>query len=360
MRATGAQVVKIAVTAKSLADCLLVAEACRPPGPPHSGSTTPELAKTVVIAMGPSGIATRVVPARFGSSWTYAGEAAPGQIPLEVLLDSYRLRSQSAATAVYGLLGAPTSHSLSPAIHNANFGALGVDAVYLPLEAASIDDFVGFATDRRIDLRGASVTAPFKVAALDILSERDDMVARVGAVNSLRRGERGWSGKNTDAPALAATLPAEVGPGMRAAVLGAGGAARAAVLALRTRGAAPVVYTRRATQAMTFDGEGTPLKRGLPEPGSWDLLVNATPVGTFPAVDETPIPGALLTGRAVYDLVYNPRVTRLQREAMAAGCVVVSGFEMLIRQAALQAEWWTGRPPDTAAMRAASGRPTTL
>jgi shikimate 5-dehydrogenase len=111
---------------------------------------------------------------------------------------------------------------------------------------------------------------------------------------------------------------------------------------------------------MTFDGEGTPLKRGLPEPGSWDLLVNATPVGTFPAVDETPIPAALLTGRAVYDLVYNPRVTRLQREAMAAGCVVVSGFEMLIRQAALQAEWWTGRPPDTAAMRAASGRPTTL
>jgi len=342
MRAKGAEIVKIAVTARRLTDCLALADACAAPG------------QTVLIAMGPSGVATRVLPSRFGSCWTYAGEAAPGQLPLDTLLDCYRVRLHSDSTAIYGLVGAPTAHSLSPAIHNASFAAAGLDAVYLPLEAASVDDFVAFATDLRIDLRGASVTAPFKVAALRILREQDAMVMQAGSVNTLRRGAQGWSGRNTDIPALAATLPAEMGPNARAAILGAGGAARAAVFALRERGAIPVVYTRRPNADGVFDHAGTPLRSGLPAPGSWDVLVNATPVGTFPAVEETPIPAALLSGRVVYDLVYNPPVTRLQREASAAGCTVVGGLEMLIRQAGLQAAWWTGQPPTAEVMRQAA------
>jgi 3-dehydroquinate dehydratase/shikimate dehydrogenase len=345
MRATGAAIVKIAVTARRLTDCLALADAC-------AGS-----APRALIAMGQAGIATRVLPSRFGSCWTYAGHAAPGQVPLDTLLDRFRVRLQSDATAIYGLAGAPTAHSLSPAIHNANFAAAGLDAVYLPLEAASVDDFVAFATDPRIDLRGASVTAPFKVAALAILNERDGLVDAAGTVNTLRRDARAWSGRNTDIPALSATLPPEVGSGSRAAVLGAGGAARAAVFALRDRGAIPVVHTRRPNADGVFDDAGTPLRSGLPTPGSWDVLVNATPVGTFPAVEETPMPAALLTGSVVYDLVYNPPITRLQRDASAAGCTVVGGLEMLLRQAELQATWWTDQAPSAEAMRRAALAP---
>jgi 3-dehydroquinate dehydratase/shikimate dehydrogenase len=345
MRATGASVVKLAVTARRLADCLLLADL----GYDAAGD------RTVLIAMGTPGVPTRVLPSRFGSCWTYGGDAAPGQVDVGTLVDGYRVRQQSSSTAIYGLLGSPLAHSVSPAMHNAFFAAARLDAVYLPLEAESIDDFLAFACDARVALRGASITAPFKVGATAFVAEIDAVAASAGAVNTVRRDAHGWIGTNTDVPALLSTLPPALDvASSRVAVLGAGGAARAVVVALRGRGARPTVYSRRTQADGSFDSAGTPLLSGLPPRGSWDVLVNATPVGTYPATDDTPIPLSLLNEGLVYDLVYNPPVTRLQREARGAGCAVIGGLEMLVRQAELQAEFWTGLGPPAGVMRRAA------
>jgi shikimate 5-dehydrogenase len=145
--------------------------------------------------------------------------------------------------------------------------------------------------------------------------------------------------------------------GMRGAVVGTGGAARAVVVALAERGALVTVYGRREDRARQVAGlaDGGVARVGLPSTGTFDLLVNATPVGMWPAVDVAPVePSALSRGVIVYDLVYNPRRTRLLRHAEAAGCVAISGLEMLIAQAERQFEWWTGMKAPREVMRAAA------
>ncbi|MFP5378462.1 MAG: shikimate dehydrogenase family protein, partial [Vicinamibacteria bacterium] len=142
--------------------------------------------------------------------------------------------------------------------------------------------------------------------------------------------------------------------GTRVSVLGAGGAARAVVAGLHAEGAAVVVHARQAAQADTVAALGARSGPWPPLPGTWDLLVNTTPVGTWPRVEESPLPAAALGGGRVYDLVYNPAETRLMREARAAGCEAIGGLEMLIAQAMEQFEWWTGERPSEKAMRAAA------
>ena len=141
--------------------------------------------------------------------------------------DRFRVRRVTPKTVVYGVLGSPVSHSLSPAMHNAGFDALNLDAVYLPLEAIDVDDFFGFA--RSVGLRGASVTAPFKEDVISRVSQMDDTAAAVGAVNTLLWDGHRWSGRNTDVSGFLAPLVSRMSlAGKRAAVLGAGGAARGA------------------------------------------------------------------------------------------------------------------------------------
>jgi shikimate dehydrogenase len=240
-------------------------------------------------------------------------------------------------------------------MHNAAFAAAGIDAVYIPLEAADAEDFLTFA--RVLDLQGASVTAPFKVSlAQHVLL--DDEARRAGALNTLVRDGSGWRGTNTDVDGFLAPLRAK-GPlgGTRAAVLGAGGAARAAAHGLSREGAIVTIHARRREQAEQI-GESLRVRVAdwPPAEGSWDLLVNATPVGTAPGVEDTPWPEARFDGRLVYDLVYNPRDTRLLREAAAAGCDTLGGLDMLVAQAQQQFLLWTGRLPDAAVMRAAAER----
>ena len=176
----------------------------------------------VLIAMGAAGVPSRVLAGRFGSCWTYAGDnVAPGQIDLRRMRDQFRAHAVSEATAVYGVLGSPIGHSLSPAMHNAGFRATGVDAVYLPLEAAGVDDFLAFA--RAVGLQGASVTAPYKEQIAAQVEEQDATSRAVGAVNTLRsRDGGGWEGLNTDVPGLLAPLEECVNlAGARATVIGA-------------------------------------------------------------------------------------------------------------------------------------------
>jgi 3-dehydroquinate dehydratase/shikimate dehydrogenase len=345
MRHTGAGVVKVAVMAHRLTDCLTLRECTRGPG------------STVALAMGEAGLATRVLAARFDSPWTYAGDttlAAPGQVSAARMRDEFRVGVLGPDTALYGVVGRPVSHSLSPVMHNAAFAACGLDAVYLPLAAADFDDFRAFA--EAMDLQGASVTAPFKLPAFDLAGAVDEEGRQVGAINTLRRRYGRWEGRNTDAAGFMAPLE-RCGPlaGRRATVLGGGGAARSVSMALHRAGAAVTVMARRREQADEVAARsGATAAAWPPAPQSWDLLVNATPVGTAPAVDASPLDASLLDGRLVYDLVYNPPRTRLLADAAARGCEVIGGLDMLVAQAAAQFTWWTGAEPPTAAMREAA------
>lgn len=338
MRATGAEVVKIAVNAERLSDTLPLL---------HLGRAVRGGAAVTLVAMGAAGLVTRALAAHFGSCWTYAGaQTHVGQVPQARLLKEFRFRSVTDATAVYGVVGRPVGHSVSPAMHNAGFDASGVDAVYVPLEAVDADDLVAFA--RAIGLRGCSVTAPFKRGLLRRVDEADETSIRIGALNTIMADGGRWVGRNTDVAGFLTPLEARLNlSGVRAAVLGTGGAARAAALALTTAGARVTLHAReqaRAVEAASLTSASA--AAWPPARGSWDLLVNATPVGTFPEVDASPMTGEPLDGRFVYDLVYNPSRTRLLADARAAGCEVLGGLPMLVEQARLQFEWWTGvRPP---------------
>jgi 3-dehydroquinate dehydratase/shikimate dehydrogenase len=346
MRATGAEVVKLAVTAHSLSDCVRLRSAA-------TAATGP----IVAIAMGEAGLASRVLATPFNSCWTYAGDGvAPGQIPAERLVDEFGYRRVSASTVIYGVAGRPVAHSLSPVMHNAALQAAGIDAVYLPLAARDFDDFLAFADG--LGLAGASVTAPFKLDAFERADECDPISRRVHAVNTLRRRHGRWEARNTDVDGFLAALQAALDVrGARAVVMGAGGAARAAVAALCSAGALVAIAARDLDRARRVaDLMECAATEWPPRPGSWDVLVNATPVGTAPAADESPLPGGPFTGQLVYDLVYNPLETRLLREARIAGCRTVGGLEMLVAQAARQFEWWTGVAAPADVMRSAALR----
>jgi 3-dehydroquinate dehydratase/shikimate dehydrogenase len=350
MQSTGAEVVKVAVKANRLSDCVPLLDLATPDG--HG----PAL---LALALGPHGAPTRILADRFGSKWTYAGSIGElGQLSPEALLQTYRFRSISASTAVYGVVGGGTlGHSVSPAMHNAAFEAAHIDAVYVPFPSVDADDFQTFG--RALGIMGASVTIPHKVALFDRVDEVYPVASRIGAINTIRVVDGRWIGGNTDATGFLAPLKDRVAlKGLRVSVLGAGGAARAVTVALASAGCSVRLHARNRQQAQEV-AIRTPLEIGPwpPEPGSWDLLVNTTPIGMHPHVNETPVPSEQLTGRYVYDLVYNPPATRLVREAAAAGCQALGGLEMLVAQAQEQFQWWTdAKPPKGVMQEAASKR----
>jgi 3-dehydroquinate dehydratase / shikimate dehydrogenase len=356
MHQAGAGTIKIAIPATRLTDALRLL--------PIGADVD-----AVVIAMGDAGLPSRLLASRFGSRWTYAGEAiAPGQIPASRMLDEFRFRDVTRSTAIYGVVGNNVMHSLSPAMHNAAFQAAGHDAVYVPLAAADFPDFIAFADALRIE--GASVTIPFKLDALRAASQVDSLTRAVGAANTLRWGPQsaGESASSTDARPLQATntdvdgfldpvervYPSSLN-GIRAAVLGAGGAARAVAVALISRGARVTIHARRHEQAADVrSGCGASVGTWPPRPGSWDLLVNCTPLGGPSARNESPLPHGPFTGRMVYDLTYGETESPLRRDARAAGCLTLDGLPMLVAQAERQFEWWTGTRPVAGVMKAAA------
>jgi 3-dehydroquinate dehydratase/shikimate dehydrogenase len=342
MRTTGAEVVKIAIAAERLSDMLPLVELAS-----QRDFADPDgMVGHVLIAMGQAGVPSRILAAHLRNRWTYTGDGvAPGQLAGARLLGEFGFRGIAADAAIYGVVGNPIAHSLSPVMHNAGFRALGLNAVYVPLQAVDVDDFVTFA--RAMRMRGASVTAPFKVAMLSQVEETDVMARRVGAVNTLIVRDGRWIGANTDVDGFLAPLKGKIAlKGARVSVLGAGGAARAVAVALGTQGAAVSISARQAEAA----GEVAALAGGSvgpwpPRPGSWDVLVNATTSGSGGQTDD-PMRGIPLDGEIVFDLVYAPPVTPLLERARTEGCLTIGGIEMLVAQAERQFELWTGqRPP---------------
>jgi 3-dehydroquinate dehydratase/shikimate dehydrogenase len=347
MQAVGAGVVKVAVTATGLRDLLRLR---------HAGCVLDE-GRKVLLAMGVAGWPTRLAPWRFGSAWTYAGGiSAVGQISASAMIEEFRFREVTRDAELYGVVGSPIGHSVSPVMHNAAFRALNRDAIYVPLESGDADDLLEFAREMRF--AGISVTAPLKVPLFERSDEVDDLSGRVGACNTLRFREGRVEATNTDVAGFLAPLDRRgIRPeGLRAAVLGAGGAARGVAVALGSRGARVTIHARRPEQAReTAAVAGASWGPWPPPSGSWDLLVNATPVGTAPRTDEMPFDGPF-DGAIVYDLVYNPSRSRLLRAAASEGRETIDGLEMLVAQACLQLEWWTGARAPEAAMRAAAER----
>jgi 3-dehydroquinate dehydratase/shikimate dehydrogenase len=345
MRQSGASVIKVAVMASRLTDTLPLLEIGR-------------AGNAVVIGMGDAGLPTRLLATRFRSRWTYAGEAAaPGQVATRRMIEEFRFRDVRADSDLYGVVGGHAHQSLSPLMHNAAFAADGLNAVYVPLRAAGFDDFATFAD--ALGIRGASVTIPYKLDALRAATTADDLTRAVGAANTLKRIEGGWAATNTDVAGFLEPLeplfPGGSIQGARAAVIGAGGAARAVVVALASRGAQVTVHARRLEQAQDVAVLGASPAVLPPAAGSWDLLVNATPIGGGSTRDESPLPGGPFTGRVVYDLTYGQGESRLVREAREAGCVAIDGLPMLVAQAERQFEWWTGHRPQPGVMAAAIG-----
>jgi 3-dehydroquinate dehydratase / shikimate dehydrogenase len=357
MRRVGAGIVKLAVPITTQSE---VARLLRLGRSQRDAST-----RFVLVGMGDAGLPTRVLPAHFGSAWTYAGDAvAPGQITTTRLLDEFGIDRACDSTPVYGVVGRPISHSVSPAMHNAGFRSTGRPGIYVPFEATDFADFLALAEE--LPLAGVSVTAPFKREAWQLVQNPAapdvmDETAGLAVVNTLRRRDGRWEGTNTDIEGFLTPLSRQLPlAGLRAAVLGAGGAARAAAFALARAGARVSVHARRpdaaaAAVAGLDQPEGVARAAGFPpRPGSWDVLVNATPVGTWPNIGESPMAGQPLDGRLVYDLVYNPRTTRLLADAASAGCAMISGLEMLVEQGVRQFEWWTGVAPSRDVFRAAA------
>jgi 3-dehydroquinate dehydratase/shikimate dehydrogenase len=342
--ASGAEVAKLAVTVSRLSDLVGLAELGR-------GAR----GCTIVVAMGEAGVPSRVLAERMAARWTYAGDAvAPGQLSLARMRDEFRVQAIGPATRVFGVLGRPVSHSLSPAMHNAAFASCGLDAVYLPLEAADFDDFAAFARAFAVD--GVSVTAPYKLDALAAASRVDTCTTIVGAANTLRRTADGWEACNTDVQGVMAPLAGRTLRGRRVAILGAGGAARGVAVAMAAAGAAVSIHARREDAARRLaTAVGVTSGAWPPSAADWDVLVNTTPVGTAPRVDDMPVAlDGAFTGRLVYDLVYNPRETALLRRAAQLGAETLDGLPMLTAQAAAQFTWWTGLPAPEPAMRRAA------
>jgi 3-dehydroquinate dehydratase/shikimate dehydrogenase len=352
MRGTGAGTIKVAYAANRLCDTLPL----RAIG--HAGGA-------VVVGMGEPGVPARLLATRYGSRWTFAGHAvAPGQMPAARMRDVFRFRTVGPATRLFGVVSRTAMHSLSPVMHNAAFAAAGLDAVYVPLTTDDFDDFLSYAD--AMGFEGASVTIPFKLDALEAAEVHDPLAAAVGAANTLRR-RTCWEANNTDVEGFLAPLEPLFSKGLRgvrASVLGAGGSARAIVAALGARGARVTIHARRPEQATDVaKAFGVATASLPPAPGTWDLLVNCTPLGGANRRNESPMAGEPIDGRVVYDLTYGDGDSALVAEARQAGCVVLDGLPMLIAQAERQFEWWTGQRPARGVMQEAAnqalGRTTT-
>src|SRR5688500_7047809 len=331
MLGSGAEVVKVAVMASRLGDCLTLRELGRDTRVP-----------VALVAMGEAGIPSRVLAGWMGSCWTYAGEGvALGQITEQRMHEEFRFRRISARTALYGIVGNPVAHSVSPAMHNAAFRAAHLDAVYLPLAAANFEDFLAFAD--AVHLTGVSVTAPFKVNAFECAAECDPVSRRIQSVNTLRRDGANWMGCHTDVTGFLVPRESVMSVrGARAVILGAGGAARSVAVALASAGMRVTITARREEQAHSVAGlTGAAVSPWPPDPGSWDLLVNATPVGTSPDTGASPLPSGypFHDGGLVYELVYNPQQTKLIGEATRDGCFPIGGLESIVPQAQAMFDW---------------------
>lgn len=333
LAATPAYIVKIAVRANDITDCLGVFRLLERE---RKGNRN-----LIAIAMGNAGIATRILGPSRGAYLTYGSledesATAPGQVTARQLRSVYHIDEINDETMICGLVGLPVMHSVSPHMHNAAFKAAGVNGVYLPLEVRDINSFIKrmvHPQTRELDwnLRGLSITAPHKSSVMELLDWIDPDAQEIGAVNTVVVEGHELHGYNTDVYGLIEPLRERVGSlaEARVAVIGAGGAARAAVWALQRDGANVTVFARDPSRGEPLAGASF---------AGYDVVINATPANPTSAEQ-------LAGARLVYDLVYNPIETEFLKDARAVGCETLGGLPMLVAQARRQFALWIGKTP---------------
>lgn len=336
------------------------------------------LKPTIALCMGEAGLPSRVLAKKFGAHLTFAAldadsTSAPGQPTLDELKNLYRWDAITPDTRVYGVIGCPVGHSASPAFHNAGFTATGFDGVYLPMLIPPEYEHFKATVIRWLDhaplhFCGASVTIPHKQNLLRFVEEQggeiEPLAAAIGAANTLhRRADGSLYAGNTDYAAILGATRDKLGDdlsGKTIAVLGAGGAARAAVAGFAAEGANVTVFNRTLAKAQALADEFSAASAPLDalDAYAFDLIINCTSLGMHPHVDATPVVfndagNARSAHRpTVFDTVYNPKETKLLREAAAAGCETINGLEMFVRQGAAQYALWTDHQPPLDVFRA--------
>lgn len=304
----------------------------------------------VGLCMGEQGLISRVLGARAGSAFTFAAitaneKTAPGQVTAQELISTYRIDQVDPATKVYGVAGDPIAHSLSPAIMNAALRRENVNGVFLALHAKSLKDLL--ACVKEIPIQGLAVTMPHKEAILPYLDNNDPFTAKIGACNTVVRSADGkLYGFNTDTSGVVRPLEQRmVLQDAKILVLGAGGAARAAVFGLKERGARIFILNRSlpAAQKLARQARARTIKRADLKKLEFDVIINATPIG-MGNTRESPLNAEEIKAKLVFDMVYDPAETRLLKLAKELGLQVIAGSEMFVHQAARQFEIWTGKP----------------
>jgi 3-dehydroquinate dehydratase / shikimate dehydrogenase len=342
----GGEGVKIATHCKSIADSLRVLQMTR------------GRKNVVAVPMGEAGLPARVLALQQGSALAYAaGEqaTAAGQPSLADMKCVYRAERLDRRTRVYGVIGNPVGHSLSPQMQNAAFRNRGMNAAYLPFLVRDLRDFL--CAIQPLGIAGFSVTLPHKERILRLLDDCDPLAAAIGAVNTIVvRGGGKLYGYNTDYVGVLRALERRIPlRGSRVLLFGAGGAARAVAFALAQGGAMVCLCARRMARAKALarvvGGEAVERRRLRRE--FFDAIVNATPVGMHPHAGRSPLAAGELNCRLVFDLIYRPEKTKLLQLAARRGIETVSGVEMFLAQGAAQWEIWTGERAPEAAMRKA-------
>ena len=332
---------KIVTTATTLSDNVAMMKFLQTQSDKHA---------LVGLCMGEQGIISRVLSVRAGSVFTFGAvsadlKTAPGQVSAGDLHSIYRIEQVDAATRVYGVAGDPIEHSLSPVIMNTALRRENVNGVYLPLHAKTLKDLIRCV--REIPLHGLSITMPYKQAILPYLDNTDAHTTKIGACNTVVRGQDGkLYGFNTDAAGVVRPLEQRLSiESAKVLVLGAGGAARAAVFGLKERGAEIWILNRTSVkgQKLARQAKARTIKRADLRKIAFDVIINATPVGMGNTRD-CPLKDEEIQSRVVFDMVYDPVETHLLQVARAKGIAVIPGVEMFVQQAARQFEIWTGKP----------------
>ncbi len=334
----------------------------------------------IVFCMGQAGLVSRIIAKKLGSLVTFASidedsATAPGQLTAEQLKNLYRYDSINAETELYGVIGSPVAHSLSPAVHNAGFADTGANKLYLPLLVeggkAEFERFMSNVVNKGwLGFRGFSVTIPHKENALDYVKSKGGFVEllakRIGAVNTLIIESRAMSDErrirayNTDYIAALDVIGSAMGKGrselkgLPVAIVGAGGVARAIVAGLADAGAKVKIYNRTIARAerlaVEFDCDFAGLD-DLPNINA-RLLINCTSIGMHPNINETPMLKEFLKrDMTVFDTIYNPAETLLLKQAKELGLKTISGMEMFINQALVQFKLFTGKDANPKLMR---------
>lgn len=304
----------------------------------------------IIIGMGEWGVATRILYKKMGSILTFGsnGKAvAPGMISARELKHLYRADKLNENTGIYGIVGNPVMHSLSPQIHNPGFQRINYNAVYVPFLSDSVRSFLTLAEMLR--MRGFSVTVPFKVDVVKYLGNITREVKQIGSCNTVVRVPNMWKGTNTDYYGFIHPIEKEIDDGKikSALVIGAGGAAKAIVWALKMRNVRVMIVNRtksKADELARLYGVGSDSLDNISRyEGKVDLVVQATNMGLHPNEDVNPASSFHFSGKEIaYDIVYKPKYTKFLLAAEKAGCALKFGWDMLMEQGKLQFESFTG------------------